>query len=977
MFEFNKVNNKYKNFKVTRYQKIDEIKIELIELVHEKTSSKVIKILNDDDEKLFSFSFKTYPDSSNGAAHILEHTTLCGSEKFPIRDPFFMMLRRSLNTFMNAMTGSDFTCYPASSMLEKDYFNLMEVYLDAIFHPKLNKLDFLQEGHRLEFENPNDPNSLKFKGVVYNEMKGAMSNVDNRIWHKMMEKIMPNLTYAFNSGGEPKEILNLSHSQLLDFHDKFYHPSRCLFFFYGSLDLTKELDFIEENALKNIKQVSDIPPIQKQKRFLKPFNFNEKYPIAENKDLDDKAIITIGFLTTSIENQLELYALQIIDTILMGTDGSYLKRALVESKLVKQVDSLMDNEISEIPYVINLKGCNKNNKDKIVNLINTTLENLIQNDIPKNLIDSALHQLEFSRTEISSEYGPYGLMLFFRSALLKQHGVDIENALVIHTLFKELREKFKNPNYIKELIKKYFLNNNHKVTIIFEPDINLSNKEAIEEKKSLEEIQKKLSKSQIENIIKETQELKKYQETVKFQSKDCLPKIKISEINKDPKNYPLEHEKINSLNLYHHNCFTNDIVYVDLIYDLPKLTLEELDHLSLFANILTEIGSKDRDYIENLEYIQKYTGGIEANISINTDAFDFNSFKPSFIISSKALFRNTQKMFDIIKDIIKTPDFEDKNRIKDILISNYVYLENSLPSHSMKYAIELSRESLTNPSFIDSKLYGIDYFIKLKKIVSDIDKNLDPLIDVLKRLQNKLLLLENATIVLDCSKDNLESLKKSNFYNIEEISKNKFDKFTFDFEIKKPQSQAALISSSVSFNASSYKTIGFTHEDSANLLIASYVMKNNFLHTLIREIGGAYGSSATYSPNSAIFTLSSYRDPHINSTLNAFKTAIIEVSKGNFSLEELEEAKLSIIQKFDSPISPGYRAMSSYGLLKSNKTFEMRKKYRIKLLEAKKEDVIKASTKHMLNQIDEMIISTFTSKELLDKEKPNLAIKNI
>jgi hypothetical protein len=977
MFEFNK-GYKYKDFKVINFQKIDEIKVNLIELVHEKTNAKVIKILNDDDEKLFCFSFKTYPYNSNGIAHILEHTTLCGSKKFPIRDPFFMMLRRSLNTFMNAMTGSDFTCYPASSLLEKDYFNLMEVYLDAVFNPKLNRLDFLQEGHRLEFSDPKDPDSdLIFKGVVFNEMKGSMSNVDNRIFHKTIEKLLCDLPYSYNSGGEPKEIIKLTHRELIDFHDKFYHPSRCVFFFYGNLDLKKELDFIEENALKNIEKLPEIPPIKKQKRFSEIVNIEDKYPTTEKEKLDKKSIMSIGYLTTSIEHQLDLYALLIIDNILMGTDGSYLKRALIESKLVKQVDSIIDSEISEIPYLLILKGLNKKNKDLIIDKINQTLKDLISSDIPDELIQSALHQLEFSKTEISSDFGPYGLMLFFRSALLKQHNVDIKNALVIHSLFEELKEKFKNQNYIKDLIKKYFLDNKHQVIITFEADNKIFLNEEKEEKKLLEKIKNKLTSEETKKIIQDTTELKNYQESIKNQSKACLPKVNISDINKNPKDYPLVQEKLNSLNLYYHTAFTNDIIYAELIFDLPKLTINELDYLPFFVDILTEVGASDRNYIENLEYIQRYTGGFEADITVNTSALDYNSFNPCLILSSKALKRNASKMFELFQDIALTPIFDDKERIKEILISNFVYLENSLPSNAMKYAIEESKKSLTNPSYFRSKIDSIDYFLKQKEIVNDIDKNLDSFIENLKNLKNKILLLKNASLVLSLSDSNLKYLKENNFFGIDKLSKKDYEKYIFDYEYKKDISAATIIPSSVSFNASSIKTIGYSDKDSPYLLVGSYLMKNNFLHKLIREIGGAYGSNASYNPDNATFTLSSYRDPHINLTLKAFKTAIKEVAKGSFTDEEFEEAKISVFQKLDSPIPVGSRAVFSYSLLKSNKSLKLREKYRNDILKATKQDVIDAVKKHLLTKIDEMSTSLFTSKELVEKEAIDFEIKNL
>ena len=265
---FQEKNNIYNNFSVTNYVYIDEIKSSLIELTHVPTGASVMHIANEDIENLFCLSFETIPSSSDGVAHILEHTVLCGSDKFPVKDPFFSMIRRSLNTYMNAFTGSDFTCYPASSEIEKDFYNLLDVYANCVFHPKLHKYSFLQEGHRLEFSNQKKATShLQYKGIVYNEMKGAMSSPDDRLWHTMMEKLTPDLTYAYNSGGEPKNIPDLTYEELKKFHKKYYHPSHCLFYFYGNIPTKKHLDFLEENILKNVEKVSPLPSRKKQKRF--------------------------------------------------------------------------------------------------------------------------------------------------------------------------------------------------------------------------------------------------------------------------------------------------------------------------------------------------------------------------------------------------------------------------------------------------------------------------------------------------------------------------------------------------------------------------------------------------------------------------------------------------------------------------------------------------------------------------------------
>ncbi len=355
------IGERYGDFVVTKCLEISELNCTLKELKHEPSGAQVMHIANDDPENLFCLSFKTYPASSNGAAHILEHTVLCGSRKFPVKDPFFSMNKRSLNTFMNALTGSDFTCYPAASLNEKDFYNLMDVYIDAVFHPELKKMSFLQEGHRLEFTDPKDPKTpLEYKGIVFNEMKGSLSSVDTRLWHALMQSLVPDLPYAFNSGGDPRFIPELTYPELIAFHETFYHPSRCLFFFYGNLPLRQHLDFIAEKALKNVPSLPPIPPLKKQRRFTAPIHREMRYPVSESDALSERAIIAFSYLTAELLDQEEVLALSVLDCVLMETDASMLKSALMESGLCIHAEGYMDTEMSEVPYAMSVKGATLN-----------------------------------------------------------------------------------------------------------------------------------------------------------------------------------------------------------------------------------------------------------------------------------------------------------------------------------------------------------------------------------------------------------------------------------------------------------------------------------------------------------------------------------------------------------------------------------------------------------------------------------------
>ena len=705
--------NTYKNFCVTNYTFIDEIQCSLIELTHLPTGAKIMHIANDDIENLFSLSFKTLPTSSNGIAHVLEHTVLCGSKKFPVKDPFFSMIKRSLNTFMNAFTGADYTCYPASSEIERDFYNLLEVYADCVFNPKLSKLSFLQEGHRFEFASPSDPSSdLLIKGVVYNEMKGAMNSPDDRLWHTMLEKLTPDLSYSYNSGGDPKEIPNLTHDELLNFHKKYYHPSHCLFFFYGNIPTEKHLDFLEENVLKGIKKIPPLSSLHKQKRFTSPVEHISYYPVAKGEELSEsnKDLIAFGYLTTSITNQKEAISLILLDSILTETDASPLKYDLLNSGLCTEVDSYMDTDMTEIPWIIVCRGSEHKNKEKLFETIINSLKKLMKEKISKEMIEAALHQLEFSRTEITGGSSPYGLTLFLRAALAKQQGCKPEDELKIHSLFDELRKEMENPDYLTNLIERYLINNRHLVKLSLLPDPDLEKKESSEEQTQLAEIKKTLSNEDKGKIVKESVELLEYQKEQEDQSLDCLPKIEIDEIPASLKYFPLTSEKINDFTIYLHDCFTNKILYTDLVLNIPDIPQEDLSYLSLFTSILSEVGCSKRAYKENLEYINLYLGSFSSFISINTFAEDSNLCSPAIHLRAKALYRNSDKLFSILKDMISSADFSDKKRIKELILQQYTSLEQTINQSAMNYAINESLSSFTLPSYLNNQLHGLPYF---------------------------------------------------------------------------------------------------------------------------------------------------------------------------------------------------------------------------------------------------------------------------
>lgn len=975
------------DFELTKIVEIPELQCVLRELIHLPTSAQVMHVANDDPENLFCLSFQTIPTSSNGVAHVLEHTVLCGSKKFPISDPFFAMNRRSLNTFMNALTGSDFTCYPAASQVHKDFYNLLEVYIDAVFHPNLKELSFLQEGHRLEFADIKDPRSpLERRGIVYNEMKGALSSASSRLAEALNENLFPNLTYGHNSGGDPKEIPQLTHQELIEFHQTFYHPSRCLFFFYGNIPLEEHLNFIAKHALKDVVAAPPLPPLPRQPRFSKPVYRQLSYPISPSESPKDKTLIAFGWLTSHILEQQDVLALSILDIILMDTDASPLKMAFLKSEWCKQVSSYLEDDISEIPWSITLKGCNPENADNLENLLKETLTEIIKNGIPLEMIENAIHQLEFHHSEITGDQTPFGLSLFMRSALLKQHGANPELGLTIHSLFEEIRRKnLEDPHYLTQLLQKHLLDNPHFVRIVMTPDQNLGSKEVSDERIGLDLIQANLTEKQTFQIIKKSEELASYQKKQFEEDVDILPKVTLNDVPPTARDFPLKRETLGSLEVFSHHCFTNDIVYADLVFNLPDLPETDLPYVRLFTSLLSQVGCGNRSYKENLDYIQGNTGGVGAVLSLNLQATDHQKFQPSLHIKGKALNRKASKLFPLMHDMITTPDFKDITRLKEMMLKIYTTLHGALNQNALKYATNLSASPLNAASKIANSWYGLDYFYLIKELAQNFESHAQQLSDKLEELKQQVMCLENPHLVLSCDQSLYQHLKSVDFYGLQALEKRTSVPWKGDYSLKSIAPQGRIIASPVAFISHVLPTVSYIHPAAPALNIAAFLFDNLVLHTKIREQGGAYGGGSASNSMSGNFYFYSYRDPNIASTLQAFQDAIQTIASGDFDLDDLEEAKLEMIQALDSPISPGSRADLSYSWWREGKTHKMRQEFRSKLLELSQDDIIDAVEKQIKPNFEKGTTVAFAGKELLEKENeilksgnhPLLTIKSI
>ncbi len=943
----------YYGFLLKRIVRLSLINAYFFELEHKNTGAKYIHISNDDNENTFSVAFKTVPKDSTGVAHILEHCVLCGSQKYPVRDPFFSMLKRSLSTFMNAFTSSDWTMYPFSTQNKKDFFNLMDVYLDAVFSPKLSELSFKQEGHRIEFDDNDNNDNLIYKGVVYNEMKGAMSSPDQVMERYLMNALYPLTTYKNNSGGEPAQIPTLSYEELKAFHRQHYHPSNAFFYTYGNLPLEEHLFFIEENVLKLFNRIDPKTDVISQPRWKKPKQAVYKYPISEDEDPSQKYQICLAWLTADINDSFEVLILTLLTRILLANSASPLHKALIDSQLGSALSDgtgfSADNK--DTMFVCGLKGVKKSSAEKIESTIFDVLTGLVENGIDKDLIDAAIHQLEFGRKEVTNYPYPYGLKLILQFSGTWFHGGDSISIIEIDSYLKKLTDKLKKGSFFENRIEKYFINNQHRLLFILEPDKKIDQEENERVKKELQKIKRRLQLEDIKNIKQNTYTLAAVQSAKEDVS--CLPTLQLTDI---PYTVHVVKEKSfdKTKDLFCYEQPVSGTFYFISVAGVGMLEKKLLSMLPFFCYAFTKTGTTKRDYIEIAKLLDSYTGGIGILPSANL-LFDKPDFCLPFVsFGGKSLVRNQKKLFDIMIELLTCFSVSDHNRLKNLLMEYKAGLESMIIHNGHSLAISLASRNFSKKCALNELWHGVHQFRYIKELTKDLSAlQLERIAKALEKISKTIFSKNNFKMaVIGEEKSLLESLELAAILR-EEL----MDKGVNGFNQPKIQTEDVIpyegwdTSSAVSFTAQTFQTVPMIHEDSPALSVISRLLRMLYLHKEIREKGGAYAGFSIYNLDDGIFNLASYRDPHIVSTLSTFSNAASFIKDAdNYDKEDIKEAIFQICSDIDKPDVPGTAAQKSFFRKLTSLSDEAREHFKKQLFTVDRSKVLETAEKYFSNK---------------------------
>jgi Zn-dependent M16 (insulinase) family peptidase len=928
-------------FEAIRQESIESLNIRVEQYEHKKTGAVHYHLASDNTENVFLVALRTVPQDSTGVAHILEHTALCGSARYPVRDPFFMMLRRSLNTFMNAFTSSDWTAYPFASQNPKDFNNLLQVYLDAVFFSRLDPLDFAQEGHRVEFSEPDNPGSdLVFKGVVFNEMKGAMSSVSSALWSKLCEHLFPTSTYHYNSGGDPQHIPDLSYQQLQAFYRSHYHPTNAIFMTFGNIEASAHQSVFEQNALHQFDRLPQRIQVQPEKHLSEPLRVQDCYAFDESEASNHKTHLVIGWMLGESSNLKELLEAQLLSSVLLDNSASPLQQALETTDLGRAPSPLcgLEDSMRELVFCCGIEGSEPEHADALETMVLEVIERVAREGVSQEQLEAVLHQLELHQREITGDGYPYGLQLILQALGCATHYSDPIAVLNLDPVIVELREKIQDPDYISRLARQLLLDNPHRVTLVMAPDTQLSARQLALEAERLADIKAGMDEGQRSATVQLAADLMARQAQVDDDS--ILPRIELSDVPAALPELTYKEDRLQGLPFTAYGQGTNGIVYQQAVIPLPSLNDTQLQVLPLYTNALTEVGLGDESYMAVQQRQAANVGSISAFVAMRANADDEQTVTANFTLSSKALLRNTPSQVQLMYDTLHHVRFTETSRLRDLVNQQRARRDQSITGNGHSLAMIAACAGMSPLARLHHHQSGLAGIRALRVLDDSLvnDQGLQDFADQLEGLHENLVSTPMQFLVI-AENHRLEEVTQtaSDIWS-QNAASSRSSTFTMP-PIRERCAELWLTNTQVNFCARAYPTVAEQHPDAASLVVLGGFLRNGFLHRAIREQGGAYGGGAAQDSSVAAFRFYSYRDPRLADTLSDFDQAVAWMMDTHHDNRALEEAILGVIGSMDKPSSPAGEAKQHFHNRLFGRSHEMREQFRQRILAVSLEDL--------------------------------------
>ncbi len=942
---------------------VKEINAEVYYFEHVKSGARLVKIAANDENKTFSIAFKTFPVSDNGAPHIMEHSVLNGSRNFPVKSPFDVLQKGSLSTFMNAFTSKDFTMFPVASMNDKDYFNLMHVYLDAVFNPLLytdNRI-LKQEGWHYELEDKAAP--VIYKGVVYNEMKGAYSNPQRELYYQTYKNLFPDNPYGFESGGHPAAIPTLTQKDFINYHRKYYDPENSYIFLYGNADMDKELEFIDRLYLSGYTKSGNKATIEDQKPFAAQKEITAYYPVLEGAETKDQTYLTMALVAGHNTDQALNMSLDILCEVLVNQESAPLRIALQKAGIGQDVSASVSNYKQNVVQ-ITIQNANPSDQEKFRMIADSVFSDAIRKGINKQEVEGILNRLEFQLREGNDA----------------QKGMTYINQILPGWFFADdpyLGLEYEAPlaevktaltsNYLENILKKYLLNNPHTLFLALEPKPGLDKQNSLITEAQLKQFKTNLSQSEKDSLISQTHDLVEYQKREDTpKALETIPLLDISDISPKSEWYIAEEKNVSGIPLLFHEEFTNDVVYMNLFFDLHAIAEEQIPYASLLSNLLGMLNTEKYNYGELNQELNIATGGFMTSINTFLENQDDNNLIAKFKISSKAMNPKVPKLIELTGEILNKTQFTDQERLKSLLTRHLSQLEANIRRDG--YGVANSRVSsyYSHQGMFNESVTGLDYFWFISRLVRDFDQDAGQIMAMLKKTSEMIFKKENLIASVTCGKNDLEKFSADFQKMANALPAGKTIMNDWKIEPVK-RNEGILTSSKVQYviEGSDYKKLGYKWNGKMRVL--SQVLSTDWLQNQIRVIGGAYGGWSSFGI-SGIVTFNSYRDPNLSETLDNYKRTPDYLLAFNADPKTMTRYIIGTISSLDKPLTASQRGEQAFTYYFAKRKKEDIQAERNAILSTTSED-IRGFSKMVKDILDQNTYCVYGNADKITSEK--------
>lgn len=953
-------------FRVNAMSHIEEVNSDAYVMEHVKSGARLMYLDNDDDNKVFYIAFRTTPDNSKGVPHIMEHSTLCGSRKYPLKEPFVELAKGSLNTFLNAITWPDKTMYPIASRNDVDFHNLMDVYLDAVFYPNClkNPQILMQEGWHYELENKEAP--LTYNGVVYNEMKGALSSPEAIMEDRAMEKLFPDTTYGVESGGDPEVIPTLSFREFTEFHRRFYHPSNSYIYLYGDMDIDKTLEYLDGEYLSAFDRRNVDSMVKTQAPFGKRISVTAPYGIAENEDTEGKAIHALYNAFNDHMSTIDSLAFRILNYVLIDMDGAPLKQAVLDAGLGSDLSGSYGDSYKQPVWIVEVTGSEVDKQQAFADVVDSTLRSIALKGLDKDMLEAALNRTEFTARENDYQGRPKGLFYGVRAMDLWLYDRDPMEALRYIDDINTLRDNLKT-NYFENLLLRYVIKNPHQVLITMKPEKGLTEKMNRETAEKLAAFKSSLSDEQLDEIMASTKALKERQASGETEEAlETIPLLSRKDLKRTVEEKVLEKENVSGMDHFHFDVHTNGITYLNLYFPLSGLTEEDIPYAILLSTLLRSLSTTKHSYGELARLSNAYTGGMSFAVNGYGKVEDTNDYLPALTVRAKALTSKADKLLDLLGEVINHTLFTDTKRLKELILQEKS--EWDMTAFSRGHSLVMTRlTSYFSRGGEFAEQSGLSYYYFLADLARKFDGEKEKLVAKLEEVSRKIF-TRSCLFFETIGEGEEKKAVLSNFAllvdDMEEGEKKEPRPFSFPSAEK---NEAFRTSGKVQYVAKggNFKSHGFAYTGA--LKVMETILRYEYLWKKVRVLGGAYGAFTQFLRDGTAI-LCSYRDPNLAETLKAYEDLPAYLENLTLSNREMTKYVIGTMAAAETQLTPsmkGERAMVHY---LSGNTRESRMKIRDEVINCQVEDIRKLAPL-VESVIKDPYICVMGSEDKIERDK--------